>query len=137
MQTIYLPRTEGERSLASIVAFLSALPRNKPWRIRVDEFAGTRTNPQNNALFGAAYPVLCQHIGCLPDELHEIMCEKFFGTKEILGSTKPIRTTTIDENGKRDVIPMDRFQEFYAMVQRIGAELGVYVPDPDRSKRTR
>jgi hypothetical protein len=65
------------------------------------------------------------------------MCEKFFGTKEILGSTKPIRTTTTDESGKRDVIPMDKFQEFYAMAQRIGAELGVYVPDPDRSKRTR
>jgi len=59
MQTIYLPRTEGERSLASIVAFLSALPRNKPWRIRIDEAKAERSGYQNNALFGVAYPLFC------------------------------------------------------------------------------
>jgi hypothetical protein len=137
METIVLPRTEAPRNLARVVAFISALPTNKPWRVRIDEYKGDRTDPQNNALFGVAYPPLCEKIGCRPDELHEIMCEKFFGSKQILGTTKPIRRTTTDENGKRDLISWDRFSEFYAMVQQVGSDLGVWIPDPQRNLRTR
>ncbi len=136
METIVLPKVENERSLTRVVAFLSALPKQKAWRIRIDELKGDRTEYQNNALFGVAYPPLCAKIGCRPDELHEIMCEKFFGSKQILGKSLPIRRTTSDDNGKRDVIAYDKFSEFYAMVQQVGADLGVWIPDPDRSKRT-
>lgn len=137
MNTITLPRCEQERDLTKLIAFLRALPKEKPWRVRIDELKGDRTDYQNNALFGVAYPPLCAHVGCRPDELHELMCEKFFGTKSIFGKTFPIRSTTTDENGKRDVIAYDRFSEFYAMVQQVGAECGVWIPDPDRHLRSR
>lgn len=137
MQTIVLPRVEQGRDLTRIVALLSALPKDKPWRVRIDELKGDRTEYQNNALFGVAYPPLCAHIGCRPDELHELMCEKFFGSKTVFGKTFPVRRTTTDEDGKRDVLPYDRFSEFYAMVQQVGSECGVWIPDPDRHLRSR
>lgn len=137
METIILPRVEQERPLSRVVAFLAALPRQKAWRLRIDELKGDRTDHQNGALFGVAYKPLCSHIGCMPDELHEIMCERFFGTKTVFGKSFPIRTTTTDEDGKRDVISWDKFSEFYAMIQQVGSELGVWIPDPDRHLRTR
>jgi hypothetical protein len=137
METIYLPRVEESRNLTRVVAFISALDKKKAWRIRIDEFKGERTDYQNNALFGVAYPPLCERIGCRPDELHEIMCEKFFGSKQVLGKTLPIRRTTTDEEGKRDVISWEMFSEFYAMVQQVGSDLGLWIPDPNRHLRTR
>lgn len=137
METIVLPRVEESRNLARLVAFLSALPKQKAWRVRIDELKGDRTEHQNNALFGVAYPPLCKSLGCFPDELHEIMCERFFGTKEVMGKTFPIRSTTKDEQGNRDVIDWERFSEFYAMVQQVGGEHGVWIPDPNRALRSR
>ena len=37
----------------------------------------------------------------------------------------------LNERGERDVIDVRRFSDFYAMVQQVGAECGVWVPDPD------
>lgn len=139
METIVLPRTDGPRNLARVVAFISALPTNKPWRVRIDEYKGDRTDRQNAALFGVAYPPLCKYLNCLDEDLHDVMCQKFFGVKTILGVQKPLRTTTRGVDGKRDVIDFEKFSNFYAMVQQVGAELPdpVWVPDPDRSLRTR
>jgi hypothetical protein len=137
MGTIILPRCEETRNLARVVAFLSALPKQKAWRIRIDELKGDRTDHQNNALFGVAYPPLCSHLECTDEELHEIVCEEFFGKKTVLGNTFPIRTTTKGPDGKRDVISWDVFNDFYAKVQQMGADCGVWIPDPDRHKRTR
>lgn len=143
METITLPRVEQDRNLTRVVAFLSALPKQKAWRVRIDELKGDRTDHQNNALFGVAYPPLVSATGYRPEEIHEVMCMKFFGKKvvEIGGETheKPIRTTTTDSDGKRDVIDWDKFSTFYGMVQQVGAEMDppIWIPDPDRHLRTR
>ena len=139
METIILPRVEQERSLARVIAFLSALPKNKAWKLTISELRGDRSDRQNNALHGVAYPPLCEAIGCTKYELHHIMCERFFGTKSVMGRELPRRTTTTNEDGKRDVISWDEFSKFYAMVQQIGAEMPnpIWIPDPDKSLRTR
>lgn len=147
MEPITLPRCEHaetrERIVSRLSAFLKALPLNKPWRIRVDELKGDRTEHQNNALFGVAYPPLIKATGYRKDEIHEVMCQKFFGTKVVefggVISEKPVRTTTTDEQGHKDVIPWDKFTEFYAMVQQVGAEMDppIWIPDPDRHLRVR
>jgi hypothetical protein len=137
VETITLPRCEESRNLTRIVAFLSALPKNKAWRVRIDELKGDRTEHQNNALFGCAYPPLCSHLNCTAEQLHEIVCEEFFGKKVLRGKSFPIRTTTKGPDGKRDVISWDVFNLLYAKVQQMGAECGVWVPDPDRQLRSR
>lgn len=134
-QTFILPKTDRQRIADNLHAFvLSAMP-GKELKVEVKAYRKTRTDAQLAALFGVAYPVLEDATGFTKDELHEAFCRRFFGTVslDVMGQAiiRPRRTTTTDENGERDVIPRGDFSEFYAMVQQVGAEIGVYVPSPD------
>ena len=115
--------------------FIDRLPMDKSWVIEVKAFVKSRTNPQNAALFGVAYPALVEATGYTPDELHDAFCKRFFGTVRelVMGEQviRPRRTTTTNADGERDVMPAGDFADFYAMVQMVGAEAGVDVPDPD------
>lgn len=125
----------GPRNLSKIVAFLSALSPTRPWKITVCEFRKERSDDQNSALWGVAYPPLMEFTGFTKEELHDHFCRAFFGEVEyeIMGMLrmKPRRTTTVDENGKKNKISTLEFMDFYAFVQQKGAEIGCYVPDPD------
>jgi hypothetical protein len=46
-------------------------------------------------------------------------------------SKRPVRTTTTNEQGERDVIGKLLMAEFYEFIQRRSAEVGFDVPDPD------
>jgi hypothetical protein len=120
---------------ANAVAFLGRLPLEKGWKIEVTQWKKERTQKQDNSLWGVAYPPIKKVTGYDVDELHTAMCGKFFGWVdiEIMGEARrrPFRTTTRDERNERDVLGRDRFSEFYAMVQREGAKIGIDVPDPD------
>lgn len=120
--------------LANLQGFLGKLPASKAWKVEITESRKSRTDPQNHALFGVAYPVLEEATGFTKDELHEAFCKRHFGTveREVMGQmvSKPFRTTTTDEHGQRNVIPWDAFSDFYAMVQQVGAEAGIFIPDP-------
>lgn len=127
--------------LASLIGFLNDLSPDMEWSVKIEKHKKDRSDPQNNALWGVAYPVLERESGNDPEDLHTYFCGEFFGWREIevMGKKKvnPRRTTTRDENGKRDVIPTDQFTEFYAFIQRRAAQIGIYVPDPDREAMSR
>lgn len=120
---------------ANLHAFVDSLPRDKAWSWTWKRFVKQRSDPQNHALFGVAYPALTESTGYTKDELHEAFCKRWFGTveREIFGQmvSKPFRTTTTDENGKRDVIDAKTFSDFYADVQAVGASVGICVPEPE------
>lgn len=136
-QKYVLNANSPERSqvLANTHAFLDRLADTKSWCVEIKRHRKQRSLNQNNALFGCAYPVLCEATGYDPDELHEAMCRKFFGTADrvVMGEVlpRPVRTTTRNEQGERDVIDTATMSKFYDMVQRVGAEIDVTVPDPD------
>lgn len=125
---------ERMRILANCCHFLGTLPPTKSWKIEISEYRKSRTDPQNHALFGVAYPALEAATGFTKDELHEAFCRRHFGSVavEVMGQvvSRPFRTTTTDENGKRDVIGREEFGRFYDMVMQVGAEAGIYVPAP-------
>ena len=137
MQKYQLNANGPERSqvLANAHAFLDRLPVNKSWKVEVKEARKERSNPQNNALFGVAYPALVEATGYTPDELHEAFCRRYFGSVgvDVLGQciVRPVRTTTTNEDGEREVMDAAEFAKFYDMVQMVGAEAGVDVPSPD------
>lgn len=65
------------------------------------------------------------------------MCGRFWGWKDVkvpktprnpegLASV-PVRTTTRNEEGKRDVLDAYEFTKFIEMVERIAAQAGVFV----------
>ncbi len=126
---------ERQQVLANAHAFIDRLPATKSWRIEIREAKRERSLDQNAALWGVAYPPLCEATGYTPDELHEALCRKFFGTAErvVMGEhvARPRRTTTTNEHGERDAIDKATFARFYEMVQQVGAEVGIDVPDPD------
>jgi hypothetical protein len=125
----------GERSLARIVAVLSALAKDVAWKITIARVKKERSDPQNSALFGVAYKALGEFTGYTAPELHDVFLRAYFGTveREIFGeiTTRPRRTTTTDENGQRNKLSTVEFNAFYAFVQQKGAEIGCWVPDPD------
>ena len=116
-------------------AFLASLPDTKSWQVEVRRYRKSRSNNQNATLW-MAYKPLMEWMGEQGESaklrLHEYMCGEFFGTRRgKLGQIMPIRTTTHDQYGQRDVIDAKTFSEFYEMVRRIASENGVYVPDPE------
>jgi hypothetical protein len=102
-----------------------------PWK-------ATRSNEQNALLFGAIYPPIAEAMGYTVEDIHEFMCGTHFGWVDVkrpktprnpegMGS-KPFRTTTRDENGRRKVLTKDEFSRFIETVERIAAKAGVFVP---------
>lgn len=126
-------------------AFIDRLPLNRSWKCTIEPYQPTRTAKQRRSLFGAAYGPIMEFMGLQGSddkaELHRFMCRKFFGERlDVLGRPVPIRTTTRNERGERDEITTKVALEMYAFIQRIAAEQGIDVPDPDpfwREKATK
>lgn len=129
-QSFILP--QGKQALLD---YLETLPTIRKWRVRVSLYRRTRSNEQNNALWGVAYPAIREATGNEPDDLHTYFCGEYWGWLEVgvldQVKRKPRRTTTRDESGRRDVITTADFSDFYLFIQQRCASVGVYVPDPN------
>ena len=133
-QSFILPK--GRRNFTKLMAFLSVLDVTKEIQVTVGPVKKERSDLQNRALWGCAYKTLRDATGNDPEDLHTYFCGEFFSwvEYEVMGQKRkrPFRTTTRDENGKRDVISTLDLQDFYAFIQQRSAEtVGVFVPDPD------
>jgi len=122
--------TQAERD--RYCAFLQAQPlplevSSKPWK-------KTRSNEQNAYLWRAVYQPLVEVAGFTKDEWHEHFCGERFGWVEKQkpsGAIEliPFRTTTRDENGKRNVLKGDVFHDFVTWAEAKCAEYGVFVQE--------
>lgn len=136
MNIIVLPPTNREAAIDGMRPYLLAVFPNKPVRIKVEIARPDRTLPENAYLHGVCYKLLSDHTGYELEEIAEYLCGSFFGWKErkLPGNRTenvPVRTTTTDENGKRDVLMGAVFWEFIEYIIRVGAKQGVYIPPPD------
>lgn len=108
---------------------------DKAWEVTIRRYVRKRTIPANNYLFGVAYTLMSDESGYEKEELHEIMCGKFFGVRvvEVMGVKKrvPIRTTTTNEEGEDDVLDTISFAEFIDFVIREAAQhMDLAIPPP-------
>lgn len=132
---------KGIRNLTKIVAFLSGLSASRSWRITIAEERSTRSIQQCRYLNGVAYKLLGEKTGYERDDISEFMCGTYWGWKQVKVpktpsnpqgvDDQPIRTTTTDDMGNRNVLTTTEFMDFVAFVQRFGASKGVFIPDPD------
>jgi hypothetical protein len=109
----------------------------KAVRVTVREAKPTRTLEQNALLFGGIYPPIAEAMGYTVEDVHEYMLGRHFGwvDRKVPKTPRnpegvesvPFRTTTRDENGKRDVLKKDQFSKFLDTVERIAAQAGVFV----------
>lgn len=121
---------------ANLHAFIDRLPASKSWRIEIKELRKERSLDQNAAVFGVAYAAIMAASGLEGDkereQLHRDFCGDFWGwTTGPMGHRRPVRTTTRNERGERDVIDTETMARFYDFIQRTAAEYGIDVPDPD------
>lgn len=127
----------------SFVRFL--VGQTLPLEVTCRPWKPTRTNEQNNYLFGICYPPIAEAMGYEVDGdngIHAFMCGTHFGwvDKPVPKTPRnpegiasfPRRTTTRDENGDRDVLKGPEFSKFIDTVQRIAAKAGVFIPDPEK-----
>lgn len=122
--------------VANLHAFTDRLPADRSFVVSFAPLTKKRTEKQRRALFGAAYRALMEFAGLAGSEdkreLHRFMCRKYFGERsDKLGRMVPLRTTTTNERGEKDEIDTQEALRFYEFLQREGASVGCYVPDPD------
>lgn len=99
-----------------------------------ERWAEPRTNPQNAYLWAAVYAPLVERCGFSAELWHEHFCGEYFGVlHEVRPSgesvTVPVRTTTRNEHGKRDVLKGKAFADFVTFVEAQCAERGVFVAE--------
>lgn len=141
-QVITLPPKDREKAIARCCEALKYFHLGKPVNVKMSIARPERTPPQCRYLWGVAYELLHKATGYEKDDIHEYLCMKHFGSrsKRLPGGRHediPIRTTTTDESGNRDVLDGSAFWEFVELVQRVGAKAGVVIPDPEGEQERR
>lgn len=134
---------DRERSLARTITALRNLPLALAFKVTVEDLKPKRSDAQLRYLNGVCYKLIGDAIGYERDEVSEFLCGTFFGWREKKVPKKPsnptglesvpIRTTTTDESGARDVLNKQQFADFLAFVQRFAASKGIHIPDPDQT----
>jgi hypothetical protein len=136
-----LPKFAPRCPLADRVAdLINNLPADKAWRVVVKETRPHRSDAQNNYLHGVCYQTISDAIGYEKHEVEEFLLGTYFGWKETRVpkkpsnpegiDSKPIRRTTTNEHGERDVLSKTAFAEYVAFIQRFAASKGVIIEDP-------
>jgi len=136
MKFVFQPNADRVPTVNQLIGYIATLPKDKPFIAEVTKLVVKRNSLQNRALWGCAYKFIKEHAGYDPETVHTLMCGEFFGwgTQDIFGDLRrvPVRTTTHDEQGNRDVIEMDVCAKFYKHIQRwVLEKSGLDVPDPD------
>ena len=127
-------RTEGERNRWLAFAMAQALPLD----VECKPHKSTRRSEQNRLLFGVVYPPIAEAMGYEVADIHEYMLGVHFGWVDVKVpktprnpegiESRPFRTTTTDETGKRNVLRKDEFSRFLETVERVAAKAGVFIP---------
>lgn len=116
--------------------FLARLPVGKSWSIEVKPYSKARSCQQNRYVWGVCNAILSEALGFDPGDIHEYLCGTRWGwrQKSLPGGRTleiPVRTTTTDETGKRNVLSRADFGAYVDFVQRFAAEKGIFIPDPE------
>ncbi len=142
-ETVFtLPRgSTWNATVERLSSFLMQLDHTKAWKVTVGEHTGQRSDQQNKYLWGVCYKTLADAMGFETEEVHEFLCGTHFGWRDKKVPKKPsnltgiesvpIRTTTIDQEGRRNVLSKQHFSDYVAFIQRFAAHRGVFIPDPE------
>lgn len=125
-----MAKLSTERDVERYCDFLKAqaLPlevSHKPWK-------PARRLESNAYLWAAVYRPLMQVAGHTEGDWHEWFCCRFFGAVPYIRidgteGEKPVRTTTKNEQGDRDVLKGQPFNDFLVYVESECAKYGVFI----------
>lgn len=137
MHTITLPPKNRDKLIAEVVKAAESLYLGRAINVRFTIARPERTIPQVAYLHSVCYTMLSEHTGYEKDEIEEYLLGSYFGWKDkkLPGgrvSSVPIRRTTTDEEGNRDVLEGHKFWDFVEWIQRVAARQGLVIPDPSK-----
>lgn len=128
----------NEMELQRWVAFVRS--QKLPLELSCGPLKSGRTSQQNRYLFGACYPPVADAMGYDVEDIHEYMLGRHFGWVDVKVpktprnpegvESRPFRTTTTDEHGKRSLLSKAEFAKFVETVHRIAAHTGVFIAEP-------
>ena len=136
-----IPADDRDEALASFNRLVLHFLPGRDLVVSVEEAKIERTEKQRASLFGVGYKALMAQMGLSGErdkqQLHTMFCGEYWGWRDVGMLRRPVRTTTTDEHGKRDVISISDQLALYAWIQKRAAEYGYDVPDPDPMWRQR
>lgn len=128
----------NEIELQRFIAFIRQQPL--PLDLSCNPLKSGRTSQQNRYLFGVCYPPIAEAMGYTVEDVHEYMLGRHFGWVDVKVpktprnpeglESRPFRTTTTNEHGKRALLTKAEFAAFVETVHRIAAGAGVFIPEP-------
>lgn len=133
-----LPPNDREAAIAALLPVLRLFEEGKPINVKISIARPERSVPELRYLWSVPYAMLGEAMGFDPEDISEYLCGCFFGWKPkgLPGGREmqvPLRTTTTDEDGNRDVISGEKFWKYVEWIQRVGARHGLVIPDPDKN----
>lgn len=128
MDTITLPATNRESAVQRLAAYaLAALP-GKELIVTVAQKKRRRSDEQNRYWWGVVVKTFCDRLeGWEPEDVHSYLCGEHFGWERIEGLGKA-RVRPIQRSSK---LNKTEFADLVATAQRLGAQHGIYVADPN------
>lgn len=114
-------RIEDDLQRHRLQQFIGA--KKLPFQVDVGEIREQRTIPQNSRLW-ALHQLAASVTGYTPDEMHELMLCKFYGTKtvEVAGMRREVPAKRSSVRNKQEFREfLDNVENFYA------SELGVWL----------
>jgi hypothetical protein len=130
------------RDIERVVHALEELADDKTWRVSIEEEKSKRSSDQNAYYWGVVVEMMSQETGYEPEEIHEYLCGARWGWKDKRVpktprnpegiESVPVRTTTMNEDGKRSVLKIMEFSDFVEFARRFAAKkLNLFIPDPN------
>lgn len=127
-------RVANQRELMRLVAIAEAT-HGYPLSVELKAWKPTRSSEQNDYLW-ACYRQIGDAMGYDAEAVHEYLLGRYFGWMDVRVpktprnpegiASVPVRTTT-----RPNKLTKAEFSDYIEHVQRIGAQAGVFIPDPD------
>jgi hypothetical protein len=129
-QTITLPIGSNRANVIERIGrYLSVLPKEQAYVVKVEAYKPRRSDQQNRYLWGVVYETILktgQLDGWHAEDLHEYFLGECFGWETLEGMGRK-RMRPLKRSSK---LSTNEFSDYVAFIQQRAAEMGVYIPDP-------
>jgi hypothetical protein len=95
-------------------------------RVRIDVARPSRSNQQNRFWHGVVIPLFAEHCGYELDDMKDVLALRLLPKEITDHETGEVRTIP----GHTSKLTRKEFNDLIERAQRLGAEMGIYIPDP-------
>lgn len=119
----------GRLQMTGRALFEAAMRRfpNGYVRVRIDVARPTRSSQQNRFWHGVVIPLFAEHCGYDVDDMKDVLALRLLPKEIVDRETGEVHTVP----GHTSELNTKQFNELIERAQRLGAEMGIDIPDPN------